>query len=99
MTIFVDARIPVLFAPVAESGPGDLLLTEADLSGAPGHSAGCGCCAPRGALAQALHRLFLARVRGEVAFFRRVVVTAPAAGLREALTGDTFLAGRYRAEG
>ena len=96
MAIFVDARIPVVFAPASVSGPGDAVLTEANL---PGHAAGCACCAPRGALSQALHRLFLARARGEVPFFRRVVITIPAAATaRDSFDRDAFLAGRYRVE-
>jgi hypothetical protein len=113
MPIFVDARIPVLFAPAATAGPGDALLTEADLPGgampvwaaAPrphGVASGCVCCRPGGAPAQALRRLFLARARGEVAFFSRLVVAAGAAGeaaVRQALASDAFLAGRYRVAG
>jgi hypothetical protein len=110
MPIFVDARIPVVFAAAASAGPDDALLVEGDglvgpgpvarfASGQPGHVAGCTCCAPRGAVAEALHRLFLARARGEVAAFRRVLVDAGPGGdacVRDALRHDPFLAGRYR---
>ncbi len=62
-----------------------------------GHRIGCVCCVPRGAAAEALGRLFLARARGEVGFFRRVVVcVADAAAVREAVLGDRLVAGRYR---
>lgn len=117
MPIFVDARIPVVFAPEALAGPGDALLSEAGAdngdvpgwspglvhiaipAGQPGHGAACACCAPRGAIAETLHRMFLARARGETAAFRRVVVSAGKDGrarVREALVRDPFLAGRYR---
>lgn len=62
-----------------------------------GHRIGCVCCVPRGAAAEALGRLFLARARGEVGFFRRVVVSvADAASVREAVLADRLVAGRYR---
>ncbi len=64
-----------------------------------GHLAGCACCAPRGKVAEALHRLFLARARGETGFTTRLVVSAGREGeeaVRQALAGDAFLAGRYR---
>ena len=51
-------------------------------------------------MADALSRLFLARVRGEVAFFRQVIaVPADAAGreaIAAAMRDDPLLAGRYR---
>ena len=61
----------------------------------------CGaCCAPRGPVAEVLSRLFLARVRGEAAFFRQVIaVPADAAGrdaIIAALREDSVLAARYR---
>jgi hypothetical protein len=99
MPIFVDARIQVVFAEAASAGPDDALLVADDAPERPGHAAGCTCCAPRGAVAEALSRLFLARARGEAPFFRRVVVAAgPEAEtrVRAALDRDAFLAGRYR---
>jgi hypothetical protein len=111
MPIFIDARIPVVFAPAGTAGRGDALLIEGDAAtpaglpvarfsvALPGHALGCACCAPRGPVAEALHRLFLARARGTAAFFARVVVTAGPDGeaaVRQALAGDAFLAGRYR---
>ncbi|MCU0985153.1 MAG: hypothetical protein MUC89_09460 [Acetobacteraceae bacterium] len=62
------------------------------------HEAGCVCCAPRAALAEALHRLFLRRARGEVPFFRRVVVSLPAGEIGAALA-DPLIASRFRADG
>lgn len=111
MPIYVDARVPVLFAPATVAGPSDALLIEGE-GGAPegvpvahfsvaraGHPVGCACCAPRGPVAEALHGLFLARARGSGGFFARVIVTASAAGeaaVRQALADDAFLVGRYR---
>jgi hypothetical protein len=64
------------------------------------HPLGCVCCAPRGPVAEALGRLFLARARGELAWFRCVVaVTRSAAGadaVRAALAADVVTAARFR---
>jgi hypothetical protein len=109
-----DDRIPVRF-DAADGARGDeALLVEGDLAvpaghavrrftlapGVFGHPVGCACCAPRGAVAEALSRLFLARARGEVAFFRSVVaVAATSAGeaaVRAALAEDQVSAGRFR---
>ena len=110
MPIFVDARIPVVFAP-ARPGSGDAVLIEGEAAvpedvpvarfflALPGGAAGCACCAPRGPVAGALHHLFLARASGAADFFSRVVVVAGPQGqaaVRQALAADAFLAGRYR---
>ena len=64
------------------------------------HDAGCACCRPRAGVAMALSHLLIARARGEVPFFRRVLaLPATAAGeaaIRAALRGDPLLAARYR---
>ena len=111
MAIFVDARIPVVFAAAAVAGLGDALLIEGEekapdwvpvarFSSAPAaHVAGCACCVPRGPVAEALRLLFLSRARGTSAFFTRLVVATGEKGetaVRQALAGDAFLAGRYR---
>jgi hypothetical protein len=111
MPIFIDARIPVVFAPAGAAGSGDAVLIEGDgvapdglpvarfSAALPGHAVGCACCTPRGPVAEALHRLFLARARGTAAFFARVVVAAGPEGeaaVRQALVDDAFVAGRYR---
>jgi hypothetical protein len=111
MAIFIDARIPIVFTAAASAGPDDALLVEGEASvpGAattarhgqdrPTHAARCTCCAPRGAVAEALSRLFLARARSEAPFFHRVVVVAGAeteATVRLAVEGDAFLSVRYR---
>jgi hypothetical protein len=105
-----DARVPVVFSDFAAPGPDDALLIEGDAPAPPGrvvvrfaagprpwHAPGCACCAPRAAAAAALGRLYLARARGEVAFFRRVVaVVKDPAALRAALAEDALAAGRFR---
>jgi len=65
---------------------------------APAHAPGCACCVPRAALAAALHRLFVRRARGEVPFFRRIVVAAEAEAVAAALA-DPLVAARFRLEG
>ena len=61
----------------------------------------CGSCGGRNAAALALDRLFQARVRGSVPWFKRVVALATSApgqaALREALAQDTVTAARFRA--
>ena len=106
----VDARVPVLLASLSEVGEGDAVLIEgAEAEGgiresflpvAGAHVAGCACCVARGPAAVALDRLFQRRARGEVGFFRRVVVvTATAAGDIEvwsALRNDPVASARFR---
>ena len=110
---FIDARVPVRFAPPDTITAGDAVLIEGtapEPEGHPvarftlpvtGHFSGCACCLPRGPVAEALSRLFQARARGEVAFFRAVMaVPATAAGetaIRAALAEDVFVAARFRA--
>lgn len=64
------------------------------------HVPGCACCVARGPAAVALDRLFQRRARGEVGFFRRVVVvTATAEGDMEvwsALRNDPLASARFR---
>ena len=83
--------------------PAGVLVARFSLSAAlQGHPAVCACCVPRGPVADALSRLFLARARGEVAFFRSVVAcpddAAGAAAIRAALATDPVLRGRFRLE-
>ncbi len=83
----------------ASSRPDDAVV----LAGPPetgAHPFACVCCQPRSALGQELGRLFSARARGEVAFFRRVVVVAngerAAQRIRELIEADAVAAARYR---
>ena len=100
-----------LDAALAE-GPPAALLAEApalDRLGLPfeafttaeAHAAACACCAGRPAAAVALDRLFQARVRGQCAWFERVVALAgSAAGRAQVLAarhGDGETAARFRA--
>ncbi len=91
MPHFVDARIPVLFG--VEPTPEDAVLPPA--SGTP-HAAGCACCVARAPGAAGLDRLFLGRVRGELPWFTRVVVTGEDPALRSAITRDAVLSARFR---
>lgn len=91
-----DGRLPIVFAPADTAGPDDVVLRATPALQA-GHAAGCACCAPRDGLAAALAGLYLRRARGEVPFFRRVVVvcTDPASA-RKLLARDAFVAARFR---
>ena len=63
-----------------------------------GHVPGCACCTTRTPQAIGLIRLFQARARGEVGFFRALVAILPeqeAADLRDALVSDPFLSGCF----
>ena len=109
-----DDRVPVWFGSGEAAGPDAALLVEGDTvvsaghvmarfrlgPGLTGHPVGCTCCVPRGPVAEALGRLFLARARGEAAFFRSVVavVATPVgeAAIRAALARDHVSAGRFR---
>jgi len=105
-----DDRVTVRFGPPEAA---DALLTDDPAVTSParavahfrlapalaGHRPGCTCCVPRGPVAEALGRLFLARARGEVAWFRAVAVLATPAGeaaVRAALATDQLAAARFR---
>lgn len=119
MSLFLDARVPVRFAPADQAGPEqagpDAAWLVQDDTAAPagvpvakfalpaamhGHPAACACCVPRGPVADALSRLFLARARGDVGFFRSVIAcprdAAGAAAIRAALASDPVLRARFR---
>ena len=107
-----DPRIPLRLGPLAEAPPGAALLIEGDAPAPAGHPfarfaarpipfhpAGCACCTPRNAAAQALARLFLDRARGGVWFIQVQAVTASTAGaaaVRAALAEDNLTAARFR---
>jgi hypothetical protein len=110
-----DGRIGVRFGAASDAGPDEALLIEGT---APAehlavarfvvpvrfatHPVGCACCAPRGPVAEALGRLFLARTRGELPWFRGVVAVmcseAGADAVRAALVDDVVTAARFRAD-
>lgn len=107
--MFIDARVPVIFGQISDAGPDDALLIDGDMDAPegrvvvrlgtePSHNAGCVCCVPRSAAGSALAGLFLARGRGTVTFFRRVVaVTADRAAVVEAIENDMLASGWFRA--
>jgi hypothetical protein len=110
-----DGRIPVYLDAAAiprQAGPIAWLVEDEAATDAAIHErytlarlhpVGCACCAPRGAVAQALGRLFLRRARGEVAMFGAVGVQArgPAglAAVAEAVTADVLARARFRLAG
>jgi hypothetical protein len=109
MMVDQDMRVPVLAGDPALARPGDVVqpalptgATWAVPEGATRHAAGCTCCQPRPPLAAALARLFLARARGEMAFFARVIVPCPPeheAALAAMLAADPVTAARFRFAG
>jgi hypothetical protein len=109
MTWSVDGRVLVVFGAIGDAGPDDALLIEGDAAVPSGHAVarftasrqphriGCACCAGRGEAAMALGAIFLARARGEVAFFRRVVaVVSDIDAMRATLADDKLVSGRFR---
>ena len=88
-----DPRIPLVFgaAPRAD----DAVLAE-NFPGRPGHVAGCACCLPRGAAAEALAKLFLARTTGRGPPIKRVVITSHPAPVLAALATDPLVSARFR---
>lgn len=101
MTWTIDARIPVTLvtddaalAAAAAARPGAHVLQ----GGFGPHQPGCACCEGRSPAALALDRLFLDRVRGQVAFFDAVLAREDA-GLRAALAGDRVVTARFRLAG
>jgi hypothetical protein len=108
MTMDQDSRISVRFAPAAADGAAALIEGGGPTAGpvahftlpAAMHVPGCACCLPRGPVAVALGRLFLARARGEAPLFDTVVaVTRTPAGeaaVRAALDDDVVTRARFR---
>lgn len=81
----------------------DHLLVEAVSGDVVLLNAGCLCCTVRGDLVKALYSLIVRRARGEVPFFKRVIVEttglADPAPILHTLITDPFLAARYRLDG
>ena len=104
MTLFVDARIAAVVGPALSSAADDVVLMEGrDFVFLPvAHPAGCACCVARGPVAEAFSKLFLARVRGEIPYFRRVLVVTFSAKGQEAviraLVEDPVVSARFRLE-
>ena len=93
--------IPVVLGGVEDAATDDVTLplpsAEAD-----GHPFGCLCCRPRGQLGRELGRLFSARARGEVVFFRRVMLLGPATAAPDVarqIAADPVAAARFRFAG
>ena len=90
--MFIDARIPVVFGtPASEQDA--VLIPSPD---AVTHPPGCACCIARGPAAAAFDQLFLARVRGTVPWFTRVVVAQDDPAVRATVTDDPVVATRFR---
>ncbi len=106
--MFIDARVPVVFGRIEEAGPDDALLIDGTaeapsdrvvvrLQEVPTHAGGCVCCVPRSAAGSALAGLFLARGRGSVTYFRRVVaVTSDPDAVMQAIENDILASGWFR---
>lgn len=86
-------------APPPALPPAAAALASFDLH-VPAHPTGCACCGARSAIAVALDRLFLARMKGEAPWFDRVVALCPAedsrAALVVALREDAVTVSRFR---
>jgi sugar lactone lactonase YvrE len=81
----------------------DSVAQESFAADLPAHRTNCVCCGGRSAAALALDRLFQRRVRGQCAWFNRVMVLAPfpsaAALVTAALREDPLTSTRFRAAG
>jgi hypothetical protein len=110
MALYVDARVPVVFGALSELRADDALLIDGTAAAPDGvtvvrladpsvpmHVAGCVCCVPRSAAGAALSGLFLARGRGDVAFFRRVLAVTPEPdAIRTAVEDDLVASSWFR---
>ena len=108
--MFIDARVPVVFGTLEDAGPDDALLIEGEQpvpegrivvrlseAGPSAHVTGCVCFVPRSAAGSALAGLFLARGRGDVAYFRRVIaVVEDHAAISDAVANDMLASGWFR---
>ncbi len=89
----LDARIPVRALVEGAPLPDGAALLEG--FGAA-HVVGCACCVARSPGAVAFDRLFLARVKGELAYASVVVSVAEAAAAREIVAEDIVVRARFR---
>lgn len=108
MALMLDARIPVTLAPAGRGQARPLRIvapgaTAFDTEAATTHAVGCACCAERGPFARALDHLFLARVRGEVPFFRELTIACADEAAqhiaRRTITEDPVVSTRFRLAG
>lgn len=90
-------------AVLAEAPAGPLLpgtVTQVSFDPAISHAPACTCCNGRSFAAEALDRLFQARVRGQCRWFDRVLAwvatPAAAAAVTAALRDDALTAARFR---
>jgi hypothetical protein len=94
------AGAPAAVLAEGATHPAGATVTES-FAPEPRHTLACACCAGRSAAAQALDRLFQARVRGKSAWFDRVLVLAATeegrAELAQALAQDPLTTARFRA--
>ncbi len=108
MALYVDARVPVVFGAMSDLRPDDALLIDGEAEAPEGaivvrladpttasHEQGCVCCVPRSAAGSALSGLFLARGRGDVAFFRRVLAVTPDPAAIQAAVEDDLVASSW----
>ncbi len=94
-------RVPVWCGDAALAGSRDVVQPWSG-QGATAHLAGCTCCRTRPPLAAAFSSLFLARARGTIPFFARVIVPCPPAdeaAVAAALAADPVTAARFRFAG
>jgi hypothetical protein len=113
MALFMDARIRLRIGAAEDAGSTDALLVEGEIGAlgrsaqacftlpqATAHPIGCACCLPRGPVAEALSRLFLQRVRGDVPHFAEVIAVPSSAegeaAIRTALHNDAVVCARFR---
>jgi len=106
---------PLLLDAALRSAPATALLVEGpELEGLAGpavlqfrfspgdqrHMLDCNCCAGRGPVAEALDRMFQARIRGQCAWFEQVIGVVQSAEARaevlEALAQDPLAKARFR---
>jgi hypothetical protein len=83
-------------APTAPKPPAAACAVSFE-AGVAGHAVACACCQGRSPAAQALDRLFQARVRGQSPWFDRVLVLAEAGeAVAAALREDSLALARFR---
>ena len=96
MTDASDARIEVALGDHGDARPGDLTMT---LQPSAPHVLGCRCCGGRDPLASDLAAAFVARARGDLPWFDRVLLSGSAgqAGrVADVLHADPVTRARFR---